>query len=165
MSRLFVGIWLPEEVLERFDEVERPRDRGVRWMPRENLHITMRFFGEADEDDVVEAIDGHPLPVATAVLGPAFDVPDERSLIVPVAGVDDLAAAVHEATRGLGTAPHRRRFMGHVTVARLARGARPVRSAGQRFEARFDVGEVALIASTLTPEGSRYETVATWPTH
>lgn len=162
MSRLFVGIWLPDDVLERFDDLERPRDPGVRWMPRENLHITLRFLGDADEADVIEALDGHPLPAATAVLGPALDLPDERTVIVPVAGVDELAAVVHEATRGLGSQSERRRFLGHVTVARLARRARPTRAAGQRFTARFGVEEVALVASTLTPDGSRYETVATW---
>jgi 2'-5' RNA ligase len=33
-----------------------------------------------------------------------------------------------------------------------------------RFDSSFDVDEVALVESTLTPTGARYETVATWPT-
>ena len=78
----------------------------------------------------------------------------ERSLITPVAGVDDLAQLVEQAVRGLGTERERPRFQGHITVARLARHARPTWSAGRHFEASFDVDEVALVASTLTDAGA-----------
>jgi 2'-5' RNA ligase len=98
------------------------------------------------------------------VVGPAFDLLGERSLISPVTGVDELAAVVQQALRGLGTERERKRFQGHITVARLARRARPNRSAGRRFDATFDVTEVALVASTLSDTGAVYETVATWPT-
>jgi RNA 2',3'-cyclic 3'-phosphodiesterase len=98
-------------------------------------------------------------------VGPAFDLLGERSLVSPVAGVDDLADVVRSALRGVGTERERKRFQGHITVARLARGARPRRSAGRRFDATFDVTEIALVASTLHDTGAVYETVETWPTH
>jgi RNA 2',3'-cyclic 3'-phosphodiesterase len=164
MARLFVTVWPPEDLLDRLAVAERPRDRGVTWMPRENLHVTLRFLGEADADEVIARLDGVELPGATATVGPAIDVMRERTLVLPVAGVDDLAAAVHAALRGVGSEPERRRFVGHMTLARLARGARPDRSIGRRFAATFDVEEVALVESTLTPDGAVYETLATWPT-
>jgi 2'-5' RNA ligase len=164
MTRLFVAIWPPDDVLDLLADVERPKDQGVKWVPQENLHITLRFLGDADEDAVCERLDDVLLPAATAVVGPAFDLLGERSLISPVAGVDELAAVVREALHGLGAEPQRRRFQGHITVARLARRARPHRSAGRRFDARFEVTEVALVASTLTDAGAVYDTVATWPT-
>lgn len=165
MSRLFVAIWPPREVLDALADVERPKDQGVKWVAQENLHVTLRFLGDADVDDVVARFDDVNLPAATAVVGPAFDLLGERSLISPVAGVDELAAVVQQALRGLGTERERPRFQGHITVARLARRARPHRSAGRRFDATFDVTEVALVASTLRDTGAVYETVATWPTH
>jgi len=164
MTRLFVAIWPPDDVLDRLADVERPKDQGVKWVSQENLHITLRFLGDADETEVAERLDEVLLPAATAVVGPAFDLLGERSLISPVAGVDDLAGVVQHAVRGLGTEPERRRFQGHITVARLARNARPRRSAGRRFDATFDVTEVALVASTLRDTGAVYDTVATWPT-
>jgi len=164
MSRLFVAIWPPDEVLERFADVERPKDPGVKWVPQENLHITLRFLGDADVDEVSDRLDHVLLPTATAVLGPAFDLLGERSLVTPVAGVDELAAVVQQAVRGLGTERERKRFQGHVTVARLARHARPSRSAGRQFDASFHVDEVALVESTLRETGAVYETVGTWPT-
>ena len=164
MTRLFVAIWPPEDLLEQFADIERPKDPGVKWVPQENLHITLRFLGDADIDEVSDRLDQVLLPAATAVLGPAFDLLGERSLVTPVTGVDELAGVVREALRGLGTERERRRFQGHITVARLARNARPHRSAGQRFDAAFDVPEIALVASTLRDSGARYETVATWRT-
>jgi RNA 2',3'-cyclic 3'-phosphodiesterase len=164
MTRLFLAIWPPDDVLDRLADMERPKDQGVKWVPQENLHITLRFLGDADEAEVADRLDEVLLPAATAVVGPAFDLLGERSLITPVSGVDDLASVVQQAVRGLGTEPERRRFQGHITVARLARNARPQRSAGRRFDATFDVTEVALVESTLRDTGAVYETVATWPT-
>ena len=164
MSRLFLAIWPPDDVLDRLADMERPKDQGVKWVPQENLHITLRFLGDADEADVADRLDEVLLPAATAVVGPAFDLLGERSLITPVAGVDELASVVQQTVRGLGTEPERRRFQGHITVARLARNARPMRSAGRRFDATFEVTEIALVESTLRDTGAVYETVATWPT-
>ncbi len=165
MARLFVAIWPPDDVLDRLADIERPKDQGVKWVPQENLHITLRFLGDADEAEVSARLDETLLPAATAMVGPAFDLLGERSLISPVAGVDELADVVRRVLRGLGTEPERRRFQGHITVARLARHARPRRSAGRLFDASFEVDEVALVASTLHDTGAVYETVATWPTH
>lgn len=164
MSRLFLAIWPPDDVLDRLADMERPKDQGVKWVPQENLHITLRFLGDADDAEVADRLDEVLLPAATAVVGPAFDLLGERSLITPVTGVDELASVVQQAVRGLGTEPERRRFQGHITVARLARNARPRRSAGRRFDATFDVTEIALVESTLRDTGAVYDTVATWPT-
>lgn len=164
MTRLFVAVWPSEDVLTRLEDLERPRDQGVKWVPNENLHITLRFLGDADIDEVADRLSDVTLPRVTARVGPANDVFAERSLILPVTGVDDLAAAVVRATRGLGTERERPRYLGHITLARLARGARPDRSVGSRFAAEFEVDQVALVASTLAPSGAQYDTVGTWPT-
>jgi len=164
VTRLFVAIWPPEELLERLADMERPKDPGVKWVRPENLHVTLRFLGDADVDEAIERLDDVILPKATAVLGPALDLRAERSIMLPVAGIDDLAGVVEQAMRGVGTANERRRFVGHLTLARLAKRARPDRSVGRLFEASFEVGEVALVASTLADGGSVYETVETWPT-
>jgi 2'-5' RNA ligase len=84
--------------------------------------------------------------------------------MLPVAGVDDLAEVVEQAMHGVGSANERRRFVGHLTLARLGKKARPDRSVGRLFEASFEVDEIALVASTLRDTGAVYETVETWPT-
>jgi 2'-5' RNA ligase len=163
MTRLFVAVWPPEHVLEHLADIAQPRDQGVRWVPNEQRHITLRFLGDADIDEVGAALARAEFHGATARLGPAYDFLGDRALVVPVAGLDRLADDVRRATRDLGSASSERRFVGHLTVAKLRRGARPSRAAGQRFEATFDVEAVALVASTLRPDGPEYETIDNWP--
>ncbi len=164
MSRLFIGIWPPDDVLDDLAELPQPRDQGVRWIERERRHITLRFLADADAEAVAAALDAVQLPRCTARLGPALDLLGEHSLVIPVDGLDDLADVVRRSTARLLDRPDRRRFFGHLTVAKLRRRARPRRSAGLRIETRFDVHEVALVHSTLHPDGAMYETLATWPT-
>ena len=67
---------------------------------------------------------GATLPTATAVLGPAVRRLGPSALVVPVAGLDGLAAAVGDATAGVGLPPGPRSFTGHLTLARLRPGRR-----------------------------------------
>ena len=90
------------------------------------------------------------------MLGPAVERLGWGQLVVPVAGVDELARAVEAATGDLGMPP-RRRFVGHLTVVRTQRGARSA-AFGRPIDATFAVGEVALVESDLTPRGAVYTT-------
>ncbi|MCG8440986.1 MAG: RNA 2',3'-cyclic phosphodiesterase, partial [Caulobacterales bacterium] len=46
--RLFAGLSIPDEAADRLAPMMRGV-RGAAWRPRENLHVTLRFFGEIDE--------------------------------------------------------------------------------------------------------------------
>lgn len=133
-------------------------------MAPENWHVTLRFLGETDVGHVIDAMDDGGLPSATASLGPGVDVLSERSLVIPVKGLDELAAAVSECTRDIGERPSRRRFRGHLTIARLKRDALLPPAMGALVGGSFDVEEVELVRSRLEPDGARYETVTTWAT-
>ena len=162
MTRLFVAVWPPEEVVEELRALPRKDQRGVRFVPPDNWHITLRFLGAAGIDDVARALDGLQATRAKARLGPGIDVLADRALVVPVHGLDDLAAAVTACTADLGERP-RARFIGHLTLARLKHHVPMPRALGMMVEAEFDVDEVALVESRLHPDGARYQTVATWP--
>jgi len=165
MARLFVAVWPPDEVVEHIRSLRRKDQRGIRFVPPENWHTTLRFLGEAAEHEVVAALDefdrGDP-PPTVARLGPAVDVMGGRALVIPVAGLDELARSVERATKHLGEPP-RKRFVGHLTLARCARGARMPEVLGAPFADEFTVTEIALVQSRLEPAGARYETVASWP--
>jgi 2'-5' RNA ligase len=163
VPRLFVAVWPPEDALEDVRALRRKDGRGVRFVRPDTWHVTLRFLGEADAATVGAALDRVPLPVARARLGPAVDVLAERALVVPVGGLDDLAAAVARATSDQGEPP-RRRFAGHLTVARLSRRATVPTALGTLVGGAFDVTEIALVQSRLHRDGASYETIATWPT-
>jgi 2'-5' RNA ligase len=162
MARLFVAVWPPEEVIAELTSLRRKDQRGVRFVPPENWHLTLRFLGEADPDVVAAALDGTDLPGATVRLGPGVDVIAERAIVIPADGLDALAAAVAARTASIGQAP-RKRFVGHLTLARIKPHAAMPPALGAYLTASFEVEEIALVRSRLHPEGARYETLATWP--
>jgi 2'-5' RNA ligase len=162
MARLFIAVWPPEEVVADLTALHRKDQRGVRFVRPENWHITLRFLGEANPNEVIGALDGTTFEPARAHLGPAVDVISERALVVPLSGLDQLADRVIERTSRIGEPP-RKRFIGHLTLARVKSNVPMPRVLGSLVSADFDVEEIALVQSRLDPQGARYETIETWP--
>lgn len=161
MERLFVAAWPDEPTIETLRRLPRPDEPGVRWVPEENWHVTLRFLGSSDRDAVIARLGAATLPGCRASLGPAVDWLGPQ-LVVPADGVDELAAAVRTATEGIGEPPGPR-FRGHLTIARTRRGAESA-VLGHPITASFAITDVALVRSELTPDGARYTTLATYPT-
>ena len=162
MSRLFVCLWPPDHVREALEGLHRKDQVGARFVPPESWHVTLRFVGADDPNDVATALDNARFAPAVVRLGPAVDIGGERTLFVPATGADELAAAVVDATRDLGDQPIRPRFLGHVTIARLKKRANMPRALGELIDVSWAPDEVALVESTLHPDGARYDTLATW---
>ncbi|MEP1122947.1 MAG: RNA 2',3'-cyclic phosphodiesterase [Ilumatobacter sp.] len=163
MSRLFVCLWPPEEVVTELEELHRKDQVGARFLPPQNWHVTLRFVGNADPNEVAGALDRAVFEPTEVTLGPAVDIGNGGTLFVPARGADDLAASVVAATRHLGDQPIRSRFLGHVTLARLKKRANMPRALGELVSASWTATEVALVESTLRPDGARYDTLQTWP--
>jgi 2'-5' RNA ligase len=162
MARLFIAVWPPDEVAAELTALPRKDQRGVRFVRPESWHITLRFLGDADPDEVIDALGDTSFAPARARLGPAVDVIRERALVVPVDGLDELAEQVSERTVQIGEPP-RKRYLGHLTVARVKSHVAMPRALGSLVSAEFDVDEIALVQSRLEPTGARYETLETWP--
>jgi 2'-5' RNA ligase len=162
-SRLFVAVWPPSAFTEQLASLPRPEQRGVRWVQPDNWHVTLRFLGEADPDEVGRRLDVATLAPATATLGPVVQRFGRGLVVVPVAGLDELAAAVVEVTSDVGQPVGDRGFRGHVTLARFRPSVRcPL--AGTPLHAVAPVGEVVLAQSRLSPTGATYEPVGRWST-
>lgn len=162
-ARLFLAVWAPDDVVEMLCELPRKDQRGVRFVPPENWHATLRFLGDAHPEDVVDAMNRAVLPASTGRVGPAIDMLGTHSVMAPVAGLDALAAAVVDATDGIGSLDPRPTYTGHITVARVKRGTIVRKVVGMLCSADFPVSEVALVESRLHPTGSVYTTLGTWP--
>jgi len=162
MARLFVAVWPSPAVRAALHALEVRPEPGIRPVPPENWHITLRFLGDADPAAVEQRLAEARFPRAVAVLGPSVGRLGRKQYVIPVGGLDDLAAAVEATTGDLGMPP-RRRFVGHLTVARTKPGTTS-RAAGRAIGAELTVDEVALVRSDLTPSGAVYTTLATFPT-
>ena len=174
--RLFAALPVPYEIGQDLVRLQKGVP-GARWRPVENLHITLRFFGEIDErraedlDAELAAIQIAPFTLrlkGTDWFGKA----DPRSLWLGVDAPDALLR-LHEkcdrAARRAGLAPEPRKFVPHMTLAYL-RGA-PVdkvnrfvqRTATLETEA-WQATHFSLYSSWLTRgERNIYEPEADYP--
>jgi 2'-5' RNA ligase len=176
--RLFIAVNLPDAEKERLWHALaslRERDLGVRWIPRDAIHLTLKFLGEVGEsrvDRVSTRLAGvaarhAPFELRLAGIGgfPTLDrakvwwlgiEPDERLM--------NLQAEVEEALVDEGFAREDRPFTAHVTIGRAARGGRPAdarvaraAAAGIEYEAAWAVSSADLMRSHLGRDGARYE--------
>lgn len=174
--RLFVGIELPQAILERLHALQRGV-RGARWVAPENLHLTLRYIGEVDgsqaEDihDALSALAGAPFTLALDEAGAFASSKGARIIYVsvtPSAPLEALKARIDALLAGAGVGPEGRRFTPHITLARL-KGGRP-REVGARvaemapeIAGSFEVSEVVLFQSHLGAAGAHYTREAAYP--
>lgn len=176
MHRLFVAIDFPPAIRDRLIGLCRGVP-GARWVPPEQLHLTLRFIGEVDGPtfhDVAEALDEIHLPRFELRLKGVGHFPpggEPRVLWAGVAPSDTLSrlrGAVERAVIEAGVAPDARRFTPHVTLARL-KGARGGEVAPYLAEhslfagAPFQVGEFHLYSSWLGTKRAQHRIEASYP--
>ena len=127
MIRLFVALELPEELRDRAAMVQRGVT-GARWVPPENLHITLRFIGEVPEDrydDIVYALEGvksEPFTLTIAGAGHFESRGRVRALWLGIERDPSLMALnkrIESALVRAGLPPEERKYTPHLTIARL----------------------------------------------
>lgn len=170
--RLFFALPLPEG--PRLALADLRTDIGkARWVPREQLHVTVRFLGEVGDEaasgiiERVERAGAHWPALRVAVRGLGVFGSRERPRVLwaaidPADGVRLIAADVEACVRDAGLPPEERPFTAHVTLARLTRPDRRALKALLERNARFaseafEVPELILYRSTLTGSGAIHE--------
>jgi RNA 2',3'-cyclic 3'-phosphodiesterase len=175
--RLFVGVDLPggvKDALWALTERLREHAPDAKWVPRENLHLTMSFLGEVDESRVPPILDAlteagapQPGPISTVLKG-AGAFPSPRRARVMWAGLTDedgrlasLAAALASALEPLGFPKEKRTWTPHLTIARFRAPADATPMLGTEAEPiAFAVPALTLFRSRLARPAPLYEVVA-----
>jgi 2'-5' RNA ligase len=167
--RLFVALDLPWPLRHQLAGLTTGI-MGARWVPRENLHLTLRFIGEvpnwrAEEVDLaLHSIRGRGFPLVIAGVGLFEKAGRVTSLWAGIersSALEHLQAKIETALQRAGLEPERRRFVPHVTLARLDQPANDKiagfvqRNNLFRGEA-FAVERFTLFSSQLGKEGSSY---------
>jgi 2'-5' RNA ligase len=125
--RLFVALELPEAIRLACERLQQGVP-AARWIPAENMHLTLRFIGEVDGaafEDLIESLADvvvEPFEIEVASVG-HFETRQMPTVlwagIRPNPDLKRLQAKVERAVRAAGLPPETRKFAPHVTLARL----------------------------------------------
>jgi len=177
MTRSFVAIPMPEDAAARLANLVRglPVGRKVR---EENLHLTLCFLGAVSDDgleelhDALSSVRSGPVEVRFDGLG-VFGEEKPRAVWAAVAPDPALVALqkqVERAARKAGVQPEARRFVPHVTLARLKGHREDAAPLAKFLGAKGAVSAppvravaFSLMSSRLRPEGAVYEELARYP--
>lgn len=176
MMRLFVGLALPESVRTTLVGY----NGGIpdaRWISAKNLHLTLRFIGDAVED-IAEDID----TALTQICAPAFklslaglDCFQSRGKVRAVwIGGDGgealpyLQNKVESALVRTGIPVETRKFTPHITLARFNRApisavAPYIANYSDIYVPDFEVRYFSLFLSHLGQAGAEYQILADYP--
>lgn len=174
--RLFVAIALPETERQRLTLLGGGVP-GARWLPAENLHLTLRFIGETDGHafhDIAAAlqdIDAAAFDLRLAGVGHFGDKRRVRVLWAGVEANDSLRALQQRIEIALvraGLPPEGRKFHPHVTLARLrdapiGRVERFLAEQAGYASLPFRADEFVLFSSQLGRERAIYRAEAAFP--
>src|ERR1700712_1042296 len=182
MTRMFVAVIPPDEVLEDLEDFVSPRRGEVpfRWTEPEQWHLTLAFSGDVPDrayDDLLDRLvrtAAKRNPVEARIIGGgAF--PDVARAKIVYAGIDSdleelgrMASGARTAIATSGAEVDGQRFTPHLTLARINRPVEATRFV-QLLDAyagpAWTVHELSLVASHLR-EGprnrARHEVVETF---
>ncbi|MFH1442120.1 MAG: RNA 2',3'-cyclic phosphodiesterase [Candidatus Omnitrophota bacterium] len=182
--RAFIAIELPKEIksaLAKIQEELKSSNDDVRWVEPKNIHLTLKFLGEIDEekfnkltkiiDDIVKTKNIFHMNLSS--FG-AF--PDIKYPRVIWAGADkgdaELKVIVKELEnkiQKIGIPKENRAFSSHITIGRVRSGLNKdklkqkleelSKTTPARKTVEFEVKKITLFKSTLTSKGPIYETI------
>jgi 2'-5' RNA ligase len=178
MMRVFLAIEIDEKLLDKISNVQKQFmecEAPVKYVETENLHCTLKFFGEIDDNklnDIIEAIDNkiknhEPFRVNIKKSG-VF--PNERYIRVLWLGMEDvepfsnLQKDLDEDFIKMGFKKEKS-YIPHLTLGRV-KGAKNKEALLQKLKDLGDVeiGEmniekIVLKKSELSPQGPIYTTI------
>lgn len=177
--RLFVAIELSEEVRATLVEVQsglRRWSKTVRWVDPSQLHLTVKFLGEAAESTESAIRTGLDRCAASSS---AFDLTLTHAGCFPPRGpvrivwvgaeepsgaLESVVGAVETETERLGFAREPRPFSPHLTVGRVREDSSAGKLRGEVVggvvrAVSQSVESLTLMSSTLSAKGSSYSVV------
>ncbi|TWU43786.1 2',5' RNA ligase family [Novipirellula aureliae] len=182
--RSFIAIPLSPQVLHNATrlvaKVSEPND-GIRWVPTDNLHLTLKFLGEVDNTEVPEVcntirevVDGYsPFELEFAGIGALPSIDRPRVICVygqdPTGSLCEIVAKLEKRLADQGFKPEPRDYRPHLTLGRTKGGSRraseevieKVKAYQDMKFGQMEVDAVELIASFLEKRGPSYQVMDT----
>jgi len=176
-KRLFIGLELPPESKATLCELD-PHLPGLRWLPPEQLHLTLSFLGDVEASkqqaltDALNAVRVPPFFLPLQGMG-SFNARGRPSVVWVGVGKGHphlfaLHKRVQDAVLHAGLEPDLKPFHPHVTVGRAQGVSREMllpflRKHRESEIDLFPVREFLLFSSFLRPEGAVHQVEARVP--
>jgi len=181
--RCFIAVNLHDETRKALGSVITELKKAgadVKWVPVDNIHLTMKFLGNTDASLIPEITESlskklsHYNAFYITIAGVGC-FPSERRPKVIWVGIEDVAVLqdiqkdIDAVMVKFGYAPEERPFSPHLTVGRV-RSLKMVPGLMNRFEdfrkfdlGRVEVSEVYIMKSELKPAGAEYTSLGRIP--
>jgi RNA 2',3'-cyclic 3'-phosphodiesterase len=178
--RAFIAIELPKEIKEHLSKIQgklKASGADVKWVEPANIHLTLKFLGEIDEEvkaKVITALSGiasdrnsfiasissigaFPKAQSPRVIWAGLNLGDEQ--------VKEIAKQIDSDLEKIGLAKEDREFSSHITLGRTKSSKNRIElvklleglSETQLGPFEFHVSKITFFKSTLTPKGPIYE--------
>ncbi|WP_181701184.1 RNA 2',3'-cyclic phosphodiesterase [Chthonobacter albigriseus] len=176
MTRLFTALEIPSNVAMHLSLLKGGLP-GARWIDPENYHVTLRFIGDIDgrtADEVAHALDRvyrPPFKLTLSGLDCFVSGKTPHSLyarVEPTPSVLELQAEHERILQRIGLPAEGRRYIPHVTIARLrgassADVARWLAMHGDFRGPSFEVDRFVLFSSRNSVGGGPYLVEEAYP--
>jgi len=180
--RAFIAIELPSEVREVIWNSAKPASGMlkslVKWVPPENMHLTLRFLGEITlntSDKLREslrqiAIQFHPLKLKLGIPGVFPSWKEPRVLWVGLdiieGDINFIQTTIEQQAQMAGLSQEKQKFHPHITVGRVKTPSPFISNTWKNVKIQqvpeFVVNKITLFKSTLNPGGAIYDIVDTF---
>ena len=180
MLRAFIAVEIPAEIQQNIHrqiaELRKGIDSLVRWVPSQNMHLTLRFLGDVSPNSLEflrqmlrnEAANIPCFDIHLAGLGAFPNLKRPRVLYIGIQAppaLEALQRGIESASRRLGYEAEERPFSAHLTLGRVRQNLNT--SEQQKIRRAFEstqvdlpgtarVDSVHLYKSELNPGGSVY---------
>ena len=182
--RCFIAIELPEAVKSTLSGIEEELKKSkadVRWIKPDNIHLTLKFFGNIEEKktekiiEIMESICNQYAPFTIEIkgMGTFPNIKSPRVLWVGIEGNDTLKTLqkeIENKMESIGFEREDRAFTAHLTLGRFRSS---IEKEGllkavklhekDTFVGSINVQSLSLIRSDLHPEGARYSKIIDIP--
>ena len=167
--RCFLAIELTEELKEDIEKLQKNfKIEGIKLVEKENLHITVKFLGDIDEETLEKIknldLSIHPIKTPIKELG-VF--PNENYIKIIWVGAPKLTnilKEIDEKILELGFKKERR-YIPHITIGRVKfiKNKKDLKEKIEKYKTvkfgNLEVKNIVLISSQLTEKGAIYTTI------
>jgi RNA 2',3'-cyclic 3'-phosphodiesterase len=182
MKRLFIAIHIKpsEEFLDAIETLkEQMASERVKWVEEENLHLTLKFIGEVDEEmadkikrQLIKTPSVGAIEFSIEGVGLIKNLSDPRAIYATIkntSGIETLYREIDSLLAEIGIAPETKNFLPHLTLGRLKslRDKELLKDILTDFRNNYFqkvvCKEFILFESILTPKGPIYKRLSGYP--